>query len=106
MTATLTRTPAEEIAWARKVYDTGERANWSGGQVAYLLTELWGAIDLSEALDADLIHPASEWDDLAVEDEAKHVALERAARDAGEWAREVLDALPGIAQDINGGTEK
>lgn len=101
---TAVTTPAGEIQHARKVYEAAYDADWKGGRTASLLTDLYEALDLYEDLDADRIHPAAAWDDLAHEDEAKHIALQRAARDAGEWAREVMTALPELEiADDNGG---
>ena len=78
--STATTTPAEEIAWARRVYEAAYRARWSGDPLATVLTDLWGAFEAYEKAEAAGI-----------------------AREAGDLARLVLDALPGIADDINGG---
>lgn len=77
---TATMTPAAEIAWARRVYDAACDAAWSGEPVASLLADLRGAFEDYEKTEAAGV-----------------------AREAGDLARLVLDALPGI--DINGGQQ-
>jgi hypothetical protein len=56
---------------------------------------LQDALDLYDALSRDLIHPASEWDDLKGDPEALHTALERAAEHVAYWTAELIRVFPG-----------
>ena len=53
------------------------------------------ALDLYDSLQRDLIHPASEWDDLRDDPEALHTALERAAEHVAYWTAELIRVFPG-----------
>lgn len=55
---------------------------------------LLDALELYEDLERDLIHPASEYDDLRDHPEAKHAALVRAAQAVQDLTGELVRVFP------------
>jgi hypothetical protein len=98
-TGTITpETRHETVAYGLLVYARATSREWPSSVRDAAKAEagaLEDALDLYDALSRDLIHPASEWDDLAGDPEAKHTALERAAERVAEWTAELIRVFPG-----------
>jgi hypothetical protein len=88
----------ETVAYGLLVYARATSSEWPASVRDAAKAEagaLEDALDLYDSLQRDLIHPASEWDDLKDDPEAKHTALERAAERVAEWTAELIRVFPG-----------
>ena len=102
-------TPAEQISYGWMVLENARKAavtsppESGGARIARLMDDLDFALDLADCLERDLIHPASEYPELAGEPEDKWLAMQRIAEEVQEWAGEVLRLFPGAAVVAEGG---
>lgn len=104
-TATATHTPAETVKYAHAVLHEGIAAlpqdcpsyvilfDAALHQLATAAVKLGDALDLYGAILEEILHPECVYPDLIDHPEQKHAALELAAREAGEAAEEVTEAL-------------
>jgi hypothetical protein len=88
----------ETVAYGLLVYARATSSEWPASVRDAAKAEagaLEDALDLYDSLERGLIHPASEWDDLTGDPEAKHTALERAAEQVADRTAELIRVFPG-----------
>ena len=90
--------PAERIEYGRMVLARAKAAIWpeeGGKDIAAAMEDLWLALDIAEAIEADLVHPASQYPELTGDD--KKEAMQRIAGEVQEWAEELVRLFPAAA---------
>lgn len=103
--STATETPEQAVTRAWKTYRRAMGAGWPESvrnYIAGVVTDLLEALELYGALDDDSIHPASEWQELARDPEAKATALRKAAVAVAEHEAELVRVCPACAEDRAG----
>ena len=103
MTATTTEATVIDRGWA--AYHNAVNAMWPESirkHIGGAATDLYDALELYGDILSEVTHPAAHWDDLAYEDDAYAMALERAAQAVSEWTDELIRVFP-AAGDVFAG---